>query len=355
MSTHPYAGLPDHAFWARSIARTPISEVDPVVAVPFRLTPNDRIATAGSCFAQHISRCLQGNGFNYLVTEPPHPIFSEDDARLYNYGTFSARYGNIYTARQLRQLFDRAYGHFAPADDVWAGPDGTLIDPFRPRIQPDGFSSPREFAADRNKHFAAVRRMFEELDVFVFTFGLTEAWASAADGSVFPLCPGVAGGTFDSERHSFHNYGVQETVEDMTAFVTSLRRVNAAARIILTVSPVPLVATAEPRHVLVSTTYSKSVLRVACEMLAGALDDVAYFPSYEIITGNFSRGSYFAPDCRSVTPAGVSHVMRVFLRHYAGVESAHVEQVEARTGDSYLAEMARIAAVDCDEQVLDES
>ena len=44
--------------------------------------------------------------------------------------------------------------------------------------------------------------------------------------------------------------------------------------------------------------------------------NVAYFPSFEIITGHYNHGRYFAPDLRSVTEEGVSHVMRVFLRHY---------------------------------------
>ena len=32
---------------------------------------------------------------------------------------------------------------------------------------------------------------FRDLDVFVFTLGLTEAWVAKADGAVFPLAPGV--------------------------------------------------------------------------------------------------------------------------------------------------------------------
>ena len=64
---------------------------------------------------------------------------------------------------------------------------------------------------------------------------------------------------------------------------------------ILTVSPVPLVATAAGKHVLVATTYSKSVLRVACEEVCQKAADVMYFPSYEIITGNYNRGSYSSP------------------------------------------------------------
>ena len=70
--------------------------------------PEDRIATAGSCFAQHISRSLSGAGFRYLVTEPAPEGMDAAAAAAANYGTYSARYGNIYTARQLKQLLERA-------------------------------------------------------------------------------------------------------------------------------------------------------------------------------------------------------------------------------------------------------
>ncbi len=158
--------------------------------------------------------------------------------------------------------------------------------------------------------------MFEELDIFVFTLGLTEAWRSTGDGAVFPIAPGVAGGVFNPERFEFVNFGAAEIVQDLKEFLAKLLGVNAHARVILTVSPVPLIATYEARHVLVSTTYSKSVLRVAAEELARSSRNVTYFPSYEIIVGNFNRGRYFAPDLRSVTPAGVQHVMRMFFRHF---------------------------------------
>lgn len=80
----------------------------------------------------------------------------------------------------------------------------------------------------------------------------------ARDGAVFPLCPGVLGGTFDKRRHEFVNLDVEDVVADVTAFVSELRAVNPEARVILRVSPVPLIATAEPRHILVSTIASKS-------------------------------------------------------------------------------------------------
>jgi hypothetical protein len=128
--------------------------------------------------------------------------------------------------------------------------------------------------AQRGAHLAAVRRMFETLDVFVFTLGLTEAWRSRVDGSVYPLAPGVAGGSFDPARHEFVNFPVDEVRADMAEFVHELRKVNRRCRIVLTVSPVPLIATYEPRYVLVSTAYSKAVLRVAAEETAREFRDV---------------------------------------------------------------------------------
>ena len=358
MTGHPYKSLPDHALWRRAIAGTPADMVDPVVSAPFTISPEDRVATAGSCFAQHIARYLRDNGFNYLVTETAHPLAPPELAAAYGYGLFTARYGNIYTSRQLLQLLQRAYGAFEPAEDIWQGGDGRFVDPFRPRIQPGGFRTRAEYAADRRQHFAAVRRAFERLDVLVFTLGLTECWVSREDGAAYPLCPGVSGGLFDEERHRFLNLTVEDVTSDLTAFIAGLRKVNPAARVILTVSPVPLVATAEDRHVLVATTYSKAVLRVAAESVARSHTGVAYFPSFEIVTGSYARGAYFAADGRSVLEPGVAHVMRLFLRHYAGPRqedhgAAPAAVTAAEAGDPHTDAMEQLVEVACDEVALE--
>jgi hypothetical protein len=353
---HPYQSLPDSAFWRQSVAETPLSDVDPVVTTPFVLSRDDRVAAAGSCFAQHIGRYLSAANLNYLVTEEAHPLADPDTAREFGYGVYTARFGNLYTARQLKQLLARAYGTFRPRDDAWQEADGTWVDPFRPRIQPRGFPTRAEYDADRAQHFACVRRALEELDVLVFTLGLTECWVSREDGAAYPLCPGVAGGAFDPERHAFHNFTVDEIVADLTEFMADLRRINPRARLILTVSPVPLIATASERHVLVATTYSKSVLRVAAETVSRTVTGTAYFPAYEIVSGSYTRGRYFASDLRSVTEAGVQHVMSVFLRHYAGIDIRGPQRgapaQAPRPADQTLAEMERLVEVQCEEEAL---
>lgn len=354
MTAHPYSALPPHCYWRDAVAGPPYAEVDPVVRAKFSISAKDKVATAGSCFAQHIARHLARNGFHYLVTETAHPLVAAGDVARYGYGMFTARYGNVYTTRQLLQLLQRAYGEFVPSEPAWSR-EGRYFDPFRPRIQPGGFYTRDELEADRAHHFACVRRAVETMDVLVFTLGLTETWVARADGAAFPLCPGVAAGEFDASRYAFVNLTVAEATADLEAVIALLKTKNPAARVILTVSPVPLVATANDRSVLVSTAYSKAVLRVAAEEISNAHPHVAYFPSFEIITGNHARGRYFDETLREVTAEGVEHVMRLFLRHYAlGAKPAAAprsDEVERRR--QAVREVEREAEVMCDEVALD--
>ncbi|HTZ72081.1 MAG TPA: GSCFA domain-containing protein [Acetobacteraceae bacterium] len=300
MPHHPFRDLPPEQFWRTGFA----DAFDPVPAMKFAIGRTDPVAAAGSCFAQHIGRHLKSAGYNFLETEP-----AEDGQPV-----FSARYGNIYTARQLHQLMLAAYGLHRPAVRVWRRADGRFVDPLRPRLFPAGFATADDVAAARRAHFAAVRRVFQECRVFVFTLGLTEAWV-AADGTVLPVPPGVVEVDDTIAEAAFRNFTVGEVRQDLEQFLADLTAVNPDVRVLLTVSPVPLAATYETRHVLVSNTYSKAALRVAAEETAAAHANVSYFPSYEIITSPHLRGSYYADNFRDVTDEGVAQVMRLFDAH----------------------------------------
>lgn len=348
---HPYVGRPPYAFWSRAPGHNGKGVLDPVTDVPFRIHRSEAIVTAGSCFAQHVARNLTKAGFNHLVTERAHPIVPEAVAVEHGYGMYSARYGNIYTARQLLQLLQRAYGIFKPCANEWESPDGSfVVDPFRPQVQPGGFSSVAELEADRHQHLAAVRLAVEEMDVLVFTLGLTEAWSDRRDGAVFPIAPGVAGGTYDPDDVAFSNFDLQATWGDLRAALSLIRDRNPHVRIILTVSPVPLNATYEDRNVWVSTTWSKSVLRLAAEHAAQEFSQCCYFPSYEVITNPHIRARYYARDGRSVLAAGVDHVMQLFLRHFTDAETELPHQM--RGIDRHTDEMELLMKVHCDEEAI---
>jgi hypothetical protein len=317
MTHNPYRSLPEFHFWRKSVSAVERHQLDPVVRPKFSISRSDRVATAGSCFAQHISRRLQAIDFNYFIAEDDASLGAEERKRR-NYGVFSARYGNIYTTRQLLQLFQQAFDGRTAADIAWRRPDGRYADPFRPNIEPDGFASIEAVIEAREAHLEAVRNMFLGADVFVFTLGLTEGWAAKADGSVFPLAPGVVAGSFSADAYEPINLSVYDVEMEMFDFLARVKAINEKLRVLLTVSPVPLIATHTDRHVLSATTYSKSVLRVAAETLSRGSDWIDYFPSYEIITGSYSRGVYYEDDAREVNELGVSHAMRCFFNNYVG-------------------------------------
>jgi len=79
MTSCPYETLPAHAWWRKSVADTAPHAVAPFSEKPFRIGPEDWVATAGSCFAQEIGRRLPGLGLRYLVTEPgPERLSAEE-------------------------------------------------------------------------------------------------------------------------------------------------------------------------------------------------------------------------------------------------------------------------------------
>jgi hypothetical protein len=318
MSIDPYQALPAHCFWRGVVAS---EDVDPVVRAKFKIAPHDKVATAGSCFALHMGPRLESSGFHHLVTESAPAHVAAADAPRFGYGAFSARYGEIHTSRQWLQLLLRAYGALVPDELAWSDETDRFLDPFRPGIQPGGFGSLEELEADRAHHFACVRRAVETMDVLVLTLGQTETWVSRNDGAAFPVCPGVAGGEFDGAHYLFANLTVADVVADLETAIWFIKTKNPRAKLILTVSPVPLAETALDRSVVVSTTYSKAVLRVAAEQVSEAHPHVAYFPAYEIIAGAQARG--YDRTLREVTAQSLEEAMRLFMRHYAdGAEAA---------------------------------
>ena len=349
---HPYEDLPDTAFWRRAVASRDAADIDPVFEPPFRITRNDRVATAGSCFAQRLSATIRTLGFNYHVPESGP---ATDAARDENYGVYSARYGNIYTTAQLSQLFERAYGLFEPDDDVWIRPDGACVDPFRPRVQAAGFASAQAVRADRETHLARVREVFETCDVFLFTLGLTECWASALDGAVVPLPPGVSGAPASGQAYEFENLRVPRMTEELLTFVDRLRRVNPDCKVVLTVSPVSIIATWEKRHVVVSNGYSKAALRVVAETVTREREMTSYFPSYEMTVGPAAAGRYLTPDRRQVTAEGVALVTEAFARHFLTDEErpARPPEPKAPASPDSFADLEALEAVVCDEEAMD--
>ena len=352
MADNPYSSLPDHRFWRKAVTSLPPYAIDPLVATPFKIARHDRVATAGSCFAQEIAHRLQSSGYTYYLAERPPADMSAAEAERRNYAMYSCRYGNLYTTAQFLQLINRAYGRFNPQLDYWTRPeDGRFVDPFRPRIEPDGYATIDEMRADREQHLASVRDMLETMDVFVFTFGHTETWRHKPDGAILQLAPGVAGGEWDENVYEFYNMTVSEVVRDFLAAVDRIREVNPRVRIILSVSPVGIIATYEDRHVIVSNMAVKSILRAAADEVVRARPNIAYLPSYDLVNVSPNAARFYRDDTRRINPHGIDRTMKMFFDHFTDQASETVAIQSLKIDVASEAEDG--ARVVCDEEAIE--
>ena len=344
----PYADLPPRSFWKTGVAQSKPGQIRDLYLRKFEISATDRIATAGSCFAQHITGKLRASGYAVMDMEPAPPWLPEQVTLAHGYGQFSARYGNIYTARQLLQLAREAYGEFTPAQTAWER-KGRYHDAQRPSVDPRGVDTPDEVLALRLEHLKQVRRMFSAMDVFVFTLGLTEAWSNKAGDTVYPTAPGTIAGTYSEHEYAFQNFTFDQVRAHLQAFIQLIRAHNSDFRMILTVSPVPLTATASGHHVLTATLHSKSILRAVAGEMAQSSEFIDYFPSYELISSHVSRGALHEQNLRNVNAEGVAAAMQMFFSQHPVID---------KHGARAFGEAQRVPEDDdaearCDEELLE--
>jgi hypothetical protein len=332
-NTNPYHLMPAKSFWKTGVVDR-INAINYEIYVKkFSILKNDKIVTAGSCFAQHIGKRLQNNGFLLLDYEKPIWSMSLEDRTLFGYEIFSGRYGNIYTVKQLLQLVKEVYGLSSPEDIVWQRPDGKFVDALRPNIEPFGLNSYDEVIHHRKHHLKILKKLFNDMNVFIFTLGLTETWKNKITDTVYPTVPGLIAGEFDSNLFELVNYNYNQIKSDLKEVIKILDEFTFKKKYIFTVSPVPLTATATNQHVMVANTYSKSVLRAVVGDISFEYANVDYFPSYEIVANPWVLHSKYDTNQRSVLSSTVDEVMNVFLFNH-DFEFASKVQFQPTSNDS---------------------
>jgi hypothetical protein len=327
-SINPYVNLPSKAFWKPAVAEKSMFDVSELWEPKFNIQPTEKVAIFGSCFAQHIGNALKKQGFNWHISETPPKGFSDAIAKKYNYNIFTARTGNIYTTSLLKQWTAWALDQNKVPCEVWEK-DGRYYDPFRPRIEPNGFETVNEMRLSRSKTIDSFKKSIEQSSYFVFTLGLTESWFNKKDGYEYPMCPGTVAGKFEESKHQFINQDFGRIRSDLSDAMGLMKKLNPKLRFILTVSPVPLTATMSGKHVALATMASKSVLRAVTDQLAMNRGDVDYFPSYEIINSPVFKGAFFEPNQRSVNPYGVKFVMDNFFKCLSGKFGQNIVQAKS--------------------------
>ena len=336
----PYENLGDERFWRTDVAKENPRKVKNIHRPRWAISETETIVTMGSCFAQHIASVLRERDLKVPFFDTTENIKSQ---------TYSANYGNIYTVSQALQLIEEASGKRPVMEEYWPLKDG-YVDAVRPNVFEQPVKSRDELSGLRMKHLAAVRSAINELDVLVFTLGLTEAWILKNSGRTLPVAPGVVAGDFDPALHTFHNFTHDEILSDLNALCNEIKSLRGGKefKLILTVSPVPLTATYEDQHVLKSTTYSKAVLRVVAEEFVSKNMFADYFPSFELVNNPAAMGNYFEANMRSVRAEAVDVVMSHFLATYLPAKEAPKPE-----STDVVPEQVRSMDADCEEEMIE--
>jgi hypothetical protein len=261
------------------------------------LAADDRVITLGSCFAQELRSYLERAGFAADSFRVPEGL------------------NNTYAILDF-------VSWCVTGEDSGRG--------FRYDTTPEG--DIKEWKLEQTR--ADVTRHLREAGAFVFTLGLAEVWQDRETGSVF--WRGVPKDVYDDTRHVFKLTSVDENERNVVRAIELVRQVNPSAPIVLTLSPVPLRATFRDISCIAADCVSKSTLRVALDrVVAGKLDNVYYWPSFEIVRWvgghlpwpayGFNRG-----DSRHVTRYLVAQIIDSFIEAFYTPEA--VAELRSRGG-----------------------
>lgn len=354
-NVNPYNDLPENAFWRTGVVNTSPDHLDRIYTKKWNISPDDLIASAGSCFAQHITRNLKTRNFRFLDVEMAPPGLPDAIKTKFGFDMYSARYGNIYTSRQLLQLALEAMGKFVPGERVWKKGD-RYYDALRPAVEPNGLSSEEMVLIHRQLHLQRVLKMLRTMDILVFTLGLTETWVHRSSQTAYPVAPGVIAGTYSPDHYEFKNLGFDEILADLIQFdelMSQLRVGMPKLRYILTVSPVPLTATGSGRHVLSATIYSKAVLRAVAGALANEFEFIDYFPSFEIITNPAARSGFYDDNLRTIRREAVDYVMNVFFNQHASSSLPNKAEPAAARPVQIIDRQLKEEEIQCEEAMIE--
>lgn len=246
----------------------------------FKLQPGEKIFTIGSCFARHIELTLEALGFELVVQRLfAHPTFANS--------AYPLRKGalNKYTPKSILNEFQWALepdcvpypdpgGYLEIGPDRWLDPNITSPD-----------AVPLELARYRRQLMLENARAVRECRVVFITPGLIEAWWDTETSSYVDKAPPIPFMKRYPDRFQLHVLSYEDVLDAFTEIHALLsRHLSPDFKILLTISPVPLVATFRDEDVMVANAYSKCVLRAAAEEFRSRHDNIGYFPSYESIT-----------------------------------------------------------------------
>ena len=293
----------------------------------FNLPADGAYFMIGSCFARGLENVLAGNGFDVRSSSKEFERFGEAVAYKTTPLGATNRYNTGAILNEFRWALEPAVPF--PEDAIVDIGDGVVFDP---HMNPTLRLSDRATTLERRRVYTGVAKELAETDVVIITLGLVETWLDTRVNLITNVTPDPRIGRADPERFLFKRLGYMDNLENLEAAHAILARYGKPGqKIIVTVSPVPLLTTFTTEDVIVANAYSKNTLRAVATDFAERHANVDYFPSYEMVM-NADLDAAWIPDRRHVKPEYANQIMRFFIKNW--ISGRQDRQISAQLSEA---------------------
>lgn len=284
----------------------------PTVTPSFRIDPADTIYAIGSCFARNVEKALEGAGLRVLSREFD---LGEIGASLEDAANFFNKYSIHSVLNEIRWALER--DSFPGADLLYPIGPGRFVDAQLGMARLD--FDVDTILAFRHRYLDALAAV-KEADVIVLTLGYVETWFDRKLGLYLNVVPPMQAIRAEPDRFEFRVLSYADVMEGLEELHRLLiRHRTKPLRMLVTVSPVPLLATFRDMDVLVANAYSKSVQRAALDEFVIGKAGVDYFPSYEFVVLSNPAVAWSRGDYRHVSQDVINRIMDNVLQKYVGI------------------------------------
>lgn len=222
-----------------------------ITLAPFAIEPRERMLFVGSCFADNIGRRFVEDKFRATVNP----------------------YGVMYNPASIMHTVKRWTEELVAAQSE---------------------------ASDSG---SAVRQAISEApQTAVFTLGTNHVYILNETGEIVDNCRKRPQRLFTERELS-----VDECADYLRDAVTMLRQINPLVRIIITVSPIRYA-----KYGFHGSQLSKATLLLAADKLTKEMDNVVYFPAYEIVNDELRDYRFYREDMLHPTDQAVEYIWQRF-------------------------------------------
>ena len=222
-----------------------------ITLAPFAIEPRERMLFVGSCFADNIGRRFVEDKFRATVNP----------------------YGVMYNPASIMHTVKRWTGELVAAQSEAS----------------DSGSDVRQ-ATDEAPQTA------------VFTLGTNHVYILNETGEIVDNCQKRPQRLFTERELS-----VDECADYLREAVTMLRQINPSVRVIITVSPIRYA-----KYGFHGSQLSKATLLLAADKLTKEIDNVVYFPAYEIVNDELRDYRFYREDMLHPTDQAVEYIWQRF-------------------------------------------